>query len=55
MMQSWTGSRLLVIDVEDVTHGSVVINADGTVSFSPASNYNGPASFTVRGVRLPQA
>ncbi|WP_374568230.1 Ig-like domain-containing protein [Ideonella sp.] len=27
-------------------HGTVVINADGTFAYTPASNYNGPDSFT---------
>ncbi|WP_319458295.1 beta strand repeat-containing protein, partial [Mycobacterium sp. RTGN3] len=28
------------------THGSVVLNGDGTVTYTPATNYAGPASFT---------
>ncbi|RBQ11287.1 tandem-95 repeat protein, partial [Pedobacter miscanthi] len=28
-------------------HGSVVVNPDGTYSYSPALNYNGPDNFTV--------
>jgi hypothetical protein len=29
-----------------VTNGTVTLNADGTLSFSPASNFNGPTSFS---------
>ena len=28
------------------THGTVVLNADNTVTYTPAANYNGPASFS---------
>ncbi|MGL4637889.1 MAG: Ig-like domain-containing protein [Beijerinckiaceae bacterium] len=28
------------------THGSVIINADGTYTYTPDANYNGPDSFT---------
>src|SRR5437868_3216127 len=28
------------------THGTVVLNANGTITFTPAANFNGPASFT---------
>lgn len=30
----------------DDTHGAVTLNADGTVTYTPAQDYNGPASFT---------
>src|SRR5437868_1180855 len=28
------------------THGTVVLNANGTITYTPAANFNGPASFT---------
>ncbi|MBM7060389.1 retention module-containing protein [Pseudomonas sp. UL073] len=30
----------------DVTHGKVTLNANGSLSFEPEANYNGPTSFT---------
>ncbi len=30
----------------DPAHGSVVVHADGTFTYTPAANYNGPDSFT---------
>ena len=40
------GDTLSVGAVGNATNGEVVLNADGTVSFTPTANYNGPASFT---------
>ncbi len=40
------GDSLSVIDVSEPQHGTVTINDDGTVSYTPAENYNGPDSFT---------
>jgi VCBS repeat-containing protein len=39
------GDALTIVSVQDATHGSVQL-VDGSVVFTPASNYNGPASFT---------
>lgn len=40
------GDTLKVTSTTNGTHGSVVINANGTVTYTPAANYNGPDSFT---------
>src|SRR5205823_2306189 len=34
--------------VGDVSHGTLTFNSDGTFSYTPALNYNGPDSFTFR-------
>jgi Ca2+-binding RTX toxin-like protein len=39
------GNALSILSVGGATHGSVALN-NGNVVFTPASNYNGPASFT---------
>jgi len=39
------GNTLSITGVGGATHGSVTLN-NGNVVFTPASNYNGPASFT---------
>ncbi|MDB5425721.1 MAG: thrombospondin [Phenylobacterium sp.] len=40
------GDALTITSVQGGTNGSAVLNADGTVTFTPTGNYNGPASFT---------
>ena len=40
-----SGQTLTVTSVSSPTHGTVTLVA-GTVTFTPAANYNGPASFT---------
>ena len=40
------GDPLSAVLVSGPTHGTVVLNADGAFSYTPASNYNGPDSFT---------
>jgi VCBS repeat-containing protein len=40
------GRSIAVGGVVAVTNGSVELNSDGTLTFTPAANYNGPASFT---------
>lgn len=40
------GDTLTIQSVQGGVNGMAVLNADGSVTFSPADNYNGPASFT---------
>ncbi|HGY57155.1 MAG TPA: tandem-95 repeat protein [Caldithrix abyssi] len=40
------GDALTVSDVTQGTHGSVTINIDSTVTYTPDANYNGSDSFT---------
>ena len=40
------GAALRIASVTAGSGGSAVLNADGTVSFTPTLNFNGPASFT---------
>ncbi|MBL4712650.1 MAG: tandem-95 repeat protein, partial [Gammaproteobacteria bacterium] len=37
---------LLSVSATDETHGSVILNGDGTISYTPVADYNGTASFT---------
>ncbi|HEY8616817.1 Ig-like domain-containing protein [Phenylobacterium sp.] len=39
-------SALRIASVTSGVGGTAVLNADGTVTFTPATNFNGPASFT---------
>ncbi|HKB00735.1 MAG TPA: Ig-like domain-containing protein, partial [Gemmataceae bacterium] len=39
------GDTLTVSAVTQPAHGAVVVNADGTVTYTPAANYNGADSF----------
>ena len=41
-----TGDILSVYDVSNPAHGTVIINADGTVTYTPNSGYSGLDSFT---------
>ena len=40
------GDTLSVTSVSTPAHGSAVVNAAGTITYTPAANYNGPDSFT---------
>ena len=40
------GNNLTYSRVANAAHGSVTVNADGTFSYTPAANYNGPDGFT---------
>jgi hypothetical protein len=39
------GGALNVIAVDQPSHGSTALEADGTVTYTPSSNYNGPDAF----------
>lgn len=40
------GDSLSIESVSDPAHGNATINADGTITYTPASNYNGNDSFS---------
>ena len=40
------GDALTAALVTNVSHGTLVLNANGTYTYAPAPNYNGPDSFT---------
>ena len=42
------GNPLSVIVVSFPTHGTLLMDADGEFTYTPAANYNGPDSFTYR-------
>src|SRR5213075_916160 len=42
------GDSLNAILVSPPTHGSLTLNSDGSFSYLPATNYNGPDSFTYK-------
>ncbi|MDA2895459.1 Ig-like domain-containing protein [Mycolicibacterium sp. BiH015] len=42
------GDILSFHSVAGAVNGVAVLNADGTITFTPAANYNGPASFTYK-------
>ncbi|MCA1683997.1 MAG: tandem-95 repeat protein, partial [Actinobacteria bacterium] len=42
------GDTLTATKVSAPAHGSVTLNADGSLSYTPAANYNGPDSFTYK-------
>ncbi|WP_040476951.1 cadherin-like domain-containing protein [Paramagnetospirillum caucaseum] len=39
------GDTMSLASVSEASHGTVVLNADGTLTFTPSANYYGPASF----------
>jgi hypothetical protein len=41
-----TPTQLTVIDVANATNGAVVINLDGSVTFTPTANFSGVGTFT---------
>jgi uncharacterized delta-60 repeat protein len=42
------GDPLTYAKVSDPAHGTVTVTANGTFTYTPAANYNGPDSFTFR-------
>ena len=40
------GDTLTFTKASDPAHGTVVVNTDGTYTYTPAANYFGPDSFT---------
>jgi hypothetical protein len=46
-------STLSVVSLSAPLHGSAVLNADGTVTYTPDANYFGTDSFTYRSQRRP--
>ncbi len=43
-----TGAALSVFSFTNAQHGGLVLNPDGTFSYTPDANYNGPDSFTYK-------
>ncbi|OMP74305.1 Ig-like domain-containing protein, partial [[Flexibacter] sp. ATCC 35208] len=41
------GDALTYSKATDPTHGTATVNVDGTYTYTPATNYNGPDSFTI--------
>src|SRR2546430_437660 len=42
------GDTLSAVLVSQPTHGSLTLNSNGSFSYVPAANYNGPDSFTYK-------
>src|SRR2546425_6037606 len=42
------GDPLRAVLVSQPTHGSLTLNGNGSFSYTPAANYNGPDSFTYK-------
>ncbi len=40
------GDGLSVSAIQDLMHGTAVVNADGTITYAPAANFNGTGGFT---------
>ena len=40
------GDPLTFTKATDPAHGTVIVNSDGTYTYTPATNYTGPDSFT---------
>jgi len=40
------GKPITAVKVGDPAHGTVTLNADGSFTYTPAANYNGPDAFT---------
>ena len=42
------GSPLTVVKVSDPAHGTLTLNSNGSFTYTPTANYNGPDSFTYK-------
>jgi VCBS repeat-containing protein len=42
------GASLTAVKLTNPAHGTVTVNANGSFTYTPAANYNGPDSFTYR-------
>ena len=42
------GNSLTAVKVTDPTYGTLTLNANGSFTYTPAANYNGPDSFTYK-------
>jgi VCBS repeat-containing protein len=42
------GNPITAVKVSDPAHGALTINSDGSFTYTPAGNYNGPDSFTYK-------
>ncbi|KRB43882.1 hypothetical protein ASD90_19905 [Terrabacter sp. Root181] len=42
------GNTLTAVKVTNPSHGTVVVNTNGTFTYTPTANYNGPDSFTYK-------
>ena len=42
------GDLLRAVKASDPTHGALILNADGSFTYTPSSNFNGTDSFTYR-------
>jgi parallel beta-helix repeat protein len=39
---------ICALSVTNPTHGTIIVNSNGTIKYTPTANYNGPDSFTYR-------
>ncbi len=46
--RTWTGNALSAVLVSGPAHGTLALAANGSFTYTPAANYNGPDSFTYK-------